>query len=87
MNDLPLQIARVDDIEIDEAEGADSRRGQIQGQRRTESAGADTQHLGGLELLLAFHADFGQDQVARVARDLFIAQLGQLLLAPDHVFN
>ena len=40
--------------------------------RRAQAAGADQQHLGGLQLLLALHADFGHDQVAAVAQDLFL---------------
>ena len=48
---------------------ADAGRGQVQAQRRTEPAGADQQHAGGLEPLLPVHADFGHDQVPAVAGD------------------
>ena len=72
--DLPLQVGEIDDVEIDEAEFADAGRGEIQAERRAESAGADQQHLGVLELELTFHADFRHDQVAAVAQDLFVAE-------------
>ena len=52
----------------------DARRGQIQPERRAQSAGADQQHLGLLQLQLALHADFGHDQVAAVAQDLVVRE-------------
>ena len=64
MDDLALQIAGVDGIEVDCFQALlDARRGEIQRERRAESAGTHTENLRRLELLLAFHADFGQDQV------------------------
>ena len=77
VDDLPLQVAGVDDVEVDQADGADAGCGEVESQRGAEAAGADAEHLGCLELLLAFHADFGQDQVARVAGDLVVAQRRQ----------
>ena len=75
VDDLALQVAGVDGVEVDQAERADAGGGEIECERRAQAAGADAQDLGGLQLLLAFHADFGQDQVARVARDLFVGKL------------
>ena len=75
VDDLALQVAGVDDVEVDEAERADAGRGEVERERRAEAAGADAEDAGGLQLLLAFHADLGQDQVARVAGDLFVGQL------------
>ena len=75
VDDLALQIRFVDDVEVDEAEGADAGGGEVEGERGAEAAGADAEDPRGLELLLAFHADLGEDQVARVAGDLFVGQL------------
>ena len=77
MDDLALQVAGVDDVEVDEAEGADAGGGEVEGERRAEAAGADAEDLRRLELLLALHADLGQDEVARVAGDLVVGQFGQ----------
>ena len=57
-------------IEIDKAESADAGRGQIERKRRAETAGADAKNARGLELLLALHTHLGQDDVARVAREI-----------------
>ena len=77
VDDLALQVAGVDDVEVDQAERADAGGGEVERERRAEAAGADAEDLGGLELLLAFHADLGQDEVARVAGDLFVGELGE----------
>ena len=77
VNDLALQVAGVDDVEVDQADGADAGSGEVERERRAESAGADAEDLRGLQLLLALHAHLGQDQVARVARDLFVGELGE----------
>ena len=73
---LALQVGEIHHVEIDEADAADARGRQIQAQRRAQSAGAHQQHLGGLQLLLAFHAHFGDDQVAAVAQDFVLAERG-----------
>ena len=77
VDDLALQIRFVDDVEVDQAEGADAGGGEVEGEGSAEAAGADAEDLRRLELLLAFHADLREDQVARVAGDLFVGQLGQ----------
>ena len=74
VNDLALQVGEIDDVEIDQADFADAGGGQVQAERRAQSARADQQHVGGLELQLAFHADFGHDQVARVAEDFVLRE-------------
>ena len=74
VDDLALQVGEVDDVEVDDAERADTGGGQVQRQRRAEAAGADAQHARGLQLLLALHADLGHDQVARVAQDLVVGE-------------
>ena len=64
---LALQVGQVDLVVVDDAERADARRGQIQGGRGAEPAGADQQHLGLEQLLLPLEADLRNQQVARVA--------------------
>ena len=68
----------VDDVEVDQADGAYAGGGEVERERRAEASGADAEHLGGLELLLALHAHLGQDEVAGVAGDLFVGELGEL---------
>ena len=55
-------------------ERAYAGRAQIQGQRRTQSTGADAKHPRGFQLELTLHADFGHDQVARVALNFVVAE-------------
>ena len=69
VNHLALQVGEIDHVEIHQADAADAGGGQIQAERRAEPAGAHQQHLGGLQLQLAFHPHLGDDQVARVAED------------------
>ena len=78
MDDLPLQVACVDHVEIDEAESADAGRGQIERERRAETAGSHAENARGFQLLLALHAHLGQDEVARVAGEIVGGELGQL---------
>ena len=70
VDDLPLQVAEVDDVEVDEAERADAGRGEIERRRRAEPARADAQHARRLQPPLPFLADFGQQQVTAVALPL-----------------
>ena len=74
---LPVQVRFVDDVEVDQAEAADARRGQIHADRRAEPAGADHQHLGLLEFQLPLGTDLRHDEVAAVAEDLLRVQLGR----------
>ncbi len=75
VQDLALQIAGIDHIEIDQPQRANAGRGQVERQRRAQSARAHAQDARGLQLLLALHAHFRQDQVARVARELVAREL------------
>ena len=77
VDDLALQIAGVDDVEVDEAQCADAGRGQIERERRAESARAHAENACGFQLLLALHAHLGQDEVARVAGEVVGGELGQ----------
>ncbi len=75
VNDLALQVAGIDGVEVDEADRPHSSCGQIHCKRSAQAAGADAQYLGGFQLLLAFHADLGQYQVPGVACDLIVGKL------------
>ena len=75
MDDLALQVGLVDGVELDDAERADARRGEVHQRRRAEAAGADAEHLGVLQPLLPGHPDVRDDQVAAVAADLVDGQL------------
>ena len=75
VDDLALQIGLLDSIELDDAQGADTGRSQIQQRRGTQSAGADHQHPGILEPQLRLGAEVRDDQVPAVAGDLIAGQL------------
>ncbi len=64
---LALQVREIDDVVVDDPERADAGRGEIQRRRRAEATGAEQQHLGVEQLLLALEADLGEQDVARVA--------------------
>ena len=64
---LALQVGEVDDVVVDDPERADAGRREVERRRRAEAAGAEQQHLGVEQLLLALDADLVEQQVARVA--------------------
>ena len=67
MDHLALQVGGVDDVVVDEADRADSGRGQVERGRRPKPAGAEQQDLGVEQLQLAVDPDLGEQRVARVA--------------------
>jgi hypothetical protein len=77
IDSLALQVGLVDLVELRDPERADAGRGQVEQGRAAEAAGADDEHLGVLQPLLAAHPDVGDDQVPAVAADLVDAQLGR----------
>ena len=64
---LALEVGEVDDVVVDDAQGAHAGRGEIEGGRRAEAAGAQKKNLGVEQLLLAVGADLGDQEVAGVA--------------------
>ena len=70
MNDLPLQVADVHHVKVDQPDRADTRCRQVVGERRTQATRADTQHLRCLQLTLSLLAHLRQDQVPRVASQI-----------------
>jgi hypothetical protein len=73
MDHLAVQVGLVHHVEVDQAQPAHARGGEVKGQGRAQAARADEQHRGSLQLLLAGHAHFRHDQVPRVAQDFFVA--------------
>ena len=67
VDDLALQVGDVDHIVVDEADRAHAGRGEVERGRRAQATGAQQQHLGVEQLLLALGADLGEQEVARVA--------------------
>lgn len=59
VDDLTLQVGLVDDIELDDADRADTGGGEIEQRRRAESTGTDDEHLGVLEAFLPVHPTSG----------------------------
>src|SRR5262252_8939598 len=76
MDDLPLQVGLVDDVEVDDAKRADAGSGQVQQCGRAESPGANAEHLRVLQPLLARHPNVRDDQMPGIALDLIDRELG-----------
>jgi hypothetical protein len=76
VDDLALQVRLVDDVELDDAERADTGGGQVHEHRRAEAARTDGEHLGVLQSLLPVHPDVRDDQVAAVPADLVDREIG-----------
>ena len=70
VDDLALQVRLVDDVELNDADGPDTRGREVQQRRRAQPARADHQHTRVLEPLLPVEAEVGDDQMAAVTRDL-----------------
>ena len=67
VEDLALQVGGVDHVHVDDADGADTGRSQVQRGGRAEAAGAEQQHLGVEQLELALLPHLGEQQMALVA--------------------
>ena len=74
VDDLALQVGLVDDVELDDADRADSGGREVQQCRRAETTGSDHQHPGVLQPFLTVQAEVGNDQVTAVAGDLVAGQ-------------
>ena len=74
MHNLALQVAAFHHIKVHQPQGADAGRRQVQADGRAQAAGTDDQHLGFLQVQLAFAADARQGDVAHVALHFFVAQ-------------
>ena len=72
VENLALEVGEVHRVEVDDAEFADARGGQIHRDGRPEPACPEAQHAGGANFLLALQPHFGQTQVPRVAADCIV---------------
>jgi hypothetical protein len=70
VEDLPLKIALVDPVVIDETEPAHARRGEIQARGAAEPAQANKQNGAAAQAELTLHANLGQGEVAPVSLEL-----------------
>src|SRR5581483_4714068 len=75
MDDLPLQVGKVHNVEVHDAELSHPGCSQVERQRRAESPGPDAQHPGLLQLELALHAHLGHDEMTTVTEDFIPRQL------------
>src|SRR6266850_1772962 len=67
VQDLSLEVRRVDDVGVDDAQRADAGRREVVRGGRSETAGADEEHLAAQELVLSGLADLRDQQVTAVA--------------------
>jgi hypothetical protein len=74
---LPVEVGGVDVVVVDQAEGADARRRQVEGDRGAEPAGADDEHAGVAEAALPRVADVGKDELPGVAGALVGGERGR----------
>ena len=75
IEDLPLQVGEIDLVGVGERQPADARRGEIEGRRAAEAAGADDQRGCRAQPFLPLDADLGEQDVPAVAEELLVVQL------------
>jgi hypothetical protein len=64
VDDLALEVRRVDGVVVDDPECADTRGREVEGRGRAEAAGTDQENARVEQPLLALLADLGDEQVA-----------------------
>mgnify|MGYP006866090249 CR=1 FL=1 len=64
VQDLPLEVARVNDVEVDDAERSHSRRCEVEPHGGAEADGAHEEDTGVLEPALPLHPHVGEEEVA-----------------------
>jgi hypothetical protein len=78
MENLALEIGIINRVEINDADLADARRGEVHGNGRAQPACANAQDAGGFDPFLAGQTHFGQNQVPGVPADFLIIQFHNL---------
>src|SRR3989442_360089 len=71
---LQLEMGPVQDVAVQEPDGADAGGSRVDRGRGAEAARPDQEHLGAQELALPFLADLVEEKVAAVALDLLRGQ-------------
>ncbi len=74
MDDLPLKIAEVDGILVDEPDRPDPGRGEVHHRGRSEPAGADAKDPRSLQSALPVEADVRQREMPAVTHQLVAGQ-------------
>jgi len=74
VQDLPLQVREVDDITIDQTDGADTGGSEIKSGGRAEPTGADEQDFRLAQLHLALATDFAENNLAAVSLNLLFSE-------------
>src|SRR5690606_16699651 len=74
MNDLALQVRRIDDIEVDDVNRPHSRRGEVQQHRTPQPTSSHHQHPRPQQPPLSLPAHLRQDNMPRVAFDLLVGE-------------
>src|SRR4051794_12010060 len=75
VKNLPLQVAKIDTVEIDDAERSNAGCCQIKRSWGAEAASANAQNARCLESLLTVRSHFGHDEMPRVALQFCRTQL------------
>src|SRR5579862_274733 len=75
VEDLALQVALVDDVEVEEPEAPDPRGGEVERRGRPEATGSDQEDAPRLDLLLTLDRHLRHDEVTRIALDLRAREL------------
>ena len=75
VQNLTVQVRKIDIVRIDQSNRADSGRREIKRSGGTESAGANAQNARRFQSTLSLDADLRENEMARIARELFGAKL------------
>jgi len=75
IQDLALQVGEIDLVGVGQRQPADARRGEIEGRRAAEAAGADDQRGCRAQPFLPLDADLGEQDMPAVAEELLVVQL------------
>jgi hypothetical protein len=88
---LALQVTFLHAVVIHDPERADPGGGQVQQQRRAQTAGPDDEHAGAFEFLLARQAELRDDHMPAVPRPFGRGERGQqrifLVLSGHHPYK
>ena len=72
VGNLALQVGQVHRIVVDDGDAPDTAGGQVQRCGCAQAACTQDQHVGGQDALLTFDADVIEQDVARIAQQLFV---------------